>query len=186
MTFTKPRSWTVDDYHRMITAGILTENDHVELLNGQIIEVSPQQPRHAATTQRTARYLDRLLEGIAYVRMQLPITLGPNSEPEPDIAVVSSDPGEYGDHHPTLDEIILIIEVSDSTLLRDRKEKALAYAKAGIKDYWVIDVCNRLVYVLRNPSSDSYQTETVFTANDSIAPLKLLNCTVSFTQFFLP
>jgi Uma2 family endonuclease len=88
MALARVRLWTVDEYHRMLEAGILGERDRVELLEGQIVEMSPQLPPHASTTQRTARYLDRLLENQAYVRMQLPITLRPNSEPEPDVAIV--------------------------------------------------------------------------------------------------
>lgn len=131
---TKVKLWTVDDYHRMVETGLLTTSDRVELLEGQIIEINPQLPPHAATTQRAFRYLDRLLETVAYVRMQLPVTLKPKSEPEPDLAVVRIDANEYGDRHPTPDDIFLIIEVADSTLLGDRQQKALVYAKASIAD----------------------------------------------------
>ncbi|HEY9659102.1 MAG TPA: Uma2 family endonuclease, partial [Allocoleopsis sp.] len=115
MSSTKNKLWTVDDYHRMVETGILTASDRVELLEGHIIEMNPQLPPHAATTQRAFRYLDRLLDSVAYVRMQLPVTLKPRSEPEPDIAVVHIDAHEYGDRHPAPEEIFLIIEVADST-----------------------------------------------------------------------
>ena len=157
------RRWTVDDYHRMVEAGILTTGDRVELLEGQIIEMSPQLPPHASTTQRVARYLDRLLEEIAYVRMQLPITLKPHSKPEPGVAVVRIDPHEYSDRHPAPDEIFLIIEVADTTLLSDRQQKALTYARAGIADYWILDVNAHQIYMFRGPGATGYQQESIFT-----------------------
>lgn len=185
MVSTKVKLWTVDDYHRMVETGILTEVDRVELLEGQIIEMNPQLPPHAATTQRAFRYLDRLLESVAYVRMQLPITLKPKSEPEPDIAVVRIDPNEYGDRHPAPDEIFLIIEVADSTLFSDRQQKAPIYARAGISDYWILDVNTRQVYVFREPTLDGYQQETVLAANTVLAPVAFPDITIPLNQLFL-
>jgi len=185
MVSTKVKLWTVDDYHRMVETGILTEGDRVELLEGQIIEMNPQLPPHAATTQRAFRYLDRLLETVAYVRMQLPVTLKPKSEPEPDIAVVRIEPNEYGDRHPAPDDIFLIIEVADSTLLGDRQQKAPIYAKAGIADYWILDVNTQQVYVFRKPTLDGYQQETVLAANTTLAPITFPDITIPLNQLFL-
>jgi Uma2 family endonuclease len=185
MSPTKVKTWTVDDYHRMLETGILTEGDRVELLNGQIIEMNPQLPPHAATTQRAFRYLDRLLETVAYVRMQLPITLKPKSEPEPDIAVVRLDANEYGDRHPTANDIFLIIEVADSTLLSDRQQKKTIYAKAGISDYWILDVNTRQVYVFREPISDGYQQEIILSANTLLAPIAFPDISIPVNQLFL-
>lgn len=182
---TKAKLWTVDDYHRMIETGVLTGSDRVELLEGQIIEMNPQLPPHAATTQRAFRYLDRLLESVAYVRMQLPVTLKPKSEPEPDIVVVRIDVNEYGDRHPTPDEIFLIIEVADSTLLSDRQQKALVYAKASISDYWILDVNTRQVYVFREPTPDGYQQNVILAANTVLAPVAFPSITIPLNQLFL-
>lgn len=182
---TKAKLWTVDDYHRMVEARILTQSDRVELLEGQIIEMNPQLPPHAATTQRAFRYLDRLLEPTAYVRMQLPVTLKPKSEPEPDIAVVRIDSNEYGDRHPVPNDIFLIIEVADSTLLGDRQQKALIYAKADIPDYWILDVNTRQVYVFREPTPGGYQQETILAANTVLAPVAFPHITIPLNQLFL-
>ncbi|MEB3357621.1 MAG: Uma2 family endonuclease [Synechococcales bacterium] len=182
---TKAKLWTVDDYHRMVETGILTEGDRVELLEGQIIEMNPQLPPHAATTQRAFRYLDRLLETVAYVRMQLPVTLKPKSEPEPDIAVVRIDANEYGDRHPTPEDIFLIIEVADSTLLGDRQQKALIYAKANIADYWILDVNTKQVYVFREPTPEGYQQEAIVAANTVLAPVAFPDSTIPLNQLFL-
>ncbi|UBF25732.1 Uma2 family endonuclease [Kovacikia minuta CCNUW1] len=184
MTFTKVRLWTVEEYHRMIEAGILTPSDRVELLQGQIVRMSPQLPPHASTTQRTARYLDRLLAEYAYVRMQLPVTLKPNSEPEPDIAIVRFDLKEYVDRHPAPDDISLIIEVADTSLQDDRTIKAPLYARAGIPEYWILDVNTRQVYVFRDPQEDGYTQEVVLTEENTLSPIAFPDISISFNQLF--
>ncbi len=184
MTFTEVRLWTVDEYHRMIETEILTTDDRVELLEGQIIQMSPQQPPHAATTQRASNYLRDLLAGKATIRAQFPITLRPNSEPEPDIAVVRIDPREYIDRHPAPDEIFLLLEVADATLRRDRNQKAKIYAQAGIADYWVLDVNVRRVYVLRQPGSETYERETILDENSTLSPLAFPDINVSVVRLF--
>lgn len=131
----KVRLWTVNDYHRMLDTGILVESDRVELLNGQIIEMSPQRPPHTTATKRAYDYLKPLLLGRADVRSQSPIILSPHSEPEPDIAVVAIDELEYAVSHPSPNEIFLLIEVADSTLAKDLGEKEKAYSEANIQDY---------------------------------------------------
>ncbi len=185
MTATKNRLWTVDEYHRMIEVGILTPDDKVELLEGRIIEVSPQSPPHAGTTQRIDRYLQNLLRGQAEIRVQLPITL-PTSEPEPDIAVVRIDPGEYANHHPSPSEILLLIEVSYSTLEFDREEKALAYAKANIADYWILDIVEHQAYIYRSPSQSGYQSKIILNTDATVIPLALPNIDIPLSELFLP
>ncbi|BAY61661.1 hypothetical protein NIES22_17280 [Calothrix brevissima NIES-22] len=185
MTATQNRLWTVEEYHRMIDAGILNANDRVELLDGRIIQMSPQKPPHAGTTQRVDRYLQDLLRNRAEIRVQLPITLS-TSEPEPDIAVVSIDPAAYGDHHPTSSEILLLIEVSYSTFDIDFNEKSLIYAKANIADYWILDVIERQVYILRQPTESGYQDIVVLSEDAVIAPLAFGEITIPFSELFLP
>jgi len=163
----------------------LTASDRVELLNGQIIEMNPQLPPHAATTQPTFRYLDRLLETVAYVRMQLPVTLKLKSEPEPDIIVGRIDLNEYGDRHLTTDDILLIIKVADSTLLSNRQQKNLVYAKADVSDYWILDVNSRRVHVFREPTQGGYQQEAIIDANTVLAPAAFPHTTIPLNQLFL-
>ena len=168
----------------MIEAEILTTDDKVELLEGQIIQMSPQYPPHAATTQRTFNYLSRLLAGKAFLRMQLPITLNPNSEPEPDIAIVRFHPREYLDGHPTGDDIFLLIEVADATLRRDCNHKARTYAKAKITDYWVLDVNARKMYVFRQPGEQGYQEQMLLDENATLSPLAFPEVEVQVNQLF--
>lgn len=185
MTTTELRLWTVDEYHRMLEAEILTTEDRVELIEGQIIQMSPQQPPHAATTQRVFNYLNTLLAGIAFLRMQLPITLRPNSEPEPDIAVVRINPREYIDGHPTADDIFLLIEVADRTLNSDRTLKARIYAQARIPEYWIVDVNARQVYVLQEPGEETYQQEAILSEDAKLSPLAFPKVEVEVSQMFL-
>ncbi|HEY9748978.1 MAG TPA: Uma2 family endonuclease [Allocoleopsis sp.] len=103
------RRWTVDEYHRMIATGILTTGDRVELLDGRIVEVVPQEPPHASTTSIVGNDFVVLFAGKAWVRQQLPITIAPNSETEPDIAVVKIDPKRYRDRHPVPEDIYLLL-----------------------------------------------------------------------------
>ncbi len=185
MTTTKYRLWTVEEYHQIIDAGILTPEDKVELLDGKIIQMSPQKPPHSGTTQRASDYLKLILALKAHVRTQLPITLS-SSEPEPDIAVVEIDPGAYGNHHPSSREIFLLIEVSYSTLDFDCKQKAAIYAKENIREYWVLDIIERQVYVYQNPSQSGYQQKTIFNVDDAITLLAFPQIEVCFSELFLP
>ncbi len=185
MTATREKIWTVEEYHQMIEAGILNEDDNIELLDGRIVETSPQTPIHAATTQRSSDYIKQLLAGQAHVRMQFPITLA-TSEPEPDIAVVCLAPGAYRDHHPNPSEILLLIEVSYATLQIDRREKAPIYARANIPEYWILDVAAREAYIYRNPAPGGYQSEIVVADNAVIRMLAFPEIEISFSELFLP
>lgn len=184
MTATKNRLWTVEEYHRMIDAGILTPNDKVELLEGRIIQMSPQKPPHAATIQRSDRYLQNLFRDKADIRIQLPITLS-TSEPEPDIAVVRINALAYSDHHPSAEEIFLLIEVAYTTLTFDRQEKAPIYARANILEYWILDIENRQVYIYRNPTTSGYKTEIILQLNAALAPLAFPEIEIPFSELFL-
>jgi Uma2 family endonuclease len=153
------RSWSVADYHQMIASGILTTHDHTELLNGQILEMTPQAPDHASTTSSVGNDLVTLFAGRAWVRQQLPITIEPDSEPEPDIALVRIDPNRYRDRHPSPTDIYLLIEVADSTLNYDRTHKTRVYAKANILEYWVVDLKRKRVLMFSEPQNGVYHVQ---------------------------
>ncbi len=188
MTSTQTRLWTVEEYHRMAEAGILSPEERVELIEGQIIKMSPQLPPHATAVNCASDYLRELLRGRVTVRVQLPVTLKPESEPEsepePDIAIVQHPTRRYRDHHPTPGEIFLIVEVADTTLETECKNKAIAYAKAQIADYWIIDLKKRRVFVKRNPGQQNYWQETVLEEGVTITPLAFPNVSVSVEELF--
>ena len=160
--------WSVEDYHLMIDSGVLN-NRSVELLEGEIIEMSPEGPLHSATNDNAAEYLRELLRGKARIREAHPITLR-SSEPEPDIAVVRLKDSNYSDHHPYPEDIYWLIEISNTTLDEDLGRKKKIYAQAGINEYWVIDLKATAIIIFQEPSGNHYQTK--FTVNEGrITPI---------------
>lgn len=174
--------WTIEDYHRMIDAGILDDR-HVELLNGEIVEMSPEGIPHASLTSDTVEYLRSLLGNRAKVRESHPVTLPNNSEPEPDIAIVRLPSSIYRLHHPYLEDIFWLIEYSDSSLKKDLEVKTQTYAAAGIREYWVINLKVAELIVFRSPTPTGYQSEQTFTEG-SIQPLDFQDVSVSVRQLF--
>jgi len=160
--------WSVDDYHRMIEADILGDRQ-VELLAGDIIEMSPETPLHYTTAKRGASYLERLLDGKADVRFNGPITLS-NSEPEPDIAIVQPPDSLYCDRHPMPQDIFWVIEVAKSSLQNDMTLKATIYATNNIQEYWIVDLSVPQLLVFRSPQNNQYPQPLVIT-NGVISPL---------------
>jgi Uma2 family endonuclease len=148
--------WTVEDYHQMIDAGILSDRK-VELINGDIINMSPEGTIHRFINHRGAKYLRSVLGNSAEVMEAHPITLD-NSEPEPDLAIVRFPDTLYLDRHPYPKDIYWIIEIADSTLNRDLGMKKTLYASALIQEYWVIDVTQKSLKIWRNPLNNDYQS----------------------------
>lgn len=182
-TLTPLRLWTRDDYHRMAEAGILHPDEPVELVAGQIIlKMSPQGSPHAAGIRRSRRWFEMALGDRALIQTQLPIQLDQYSEPEPDLAIVQPDPRDYSDRHPTAADVLLLIEVSDSTLAYDCNTKAITYAQAGIADYWVIDVEHRQLLVWRDPTPTGYSSPLVIEEQGAIAPLQFPQVSVPVVE----
>ncbi|BAZ03840.1 Uma2 family endonuclease [Calothrix sp. NIES-3974] len=180
------RLWTVDEYHRMAASGILDEDERVELLEGKIIWMSAKGTAHSSAVARSYKLFARLCDSFAWVISQDPITLNHYSEPEPDISVVKIDPLDYADHHPRPEEIYLIIEVADSSLKFDQEIKSKSYAQARIRDYWVLDVVNRQLYVLREPTDEGYQQEFILDENGIISPLEFPDLQIPVPQMLPP
>lgn len=149
------RRFTVDQYHRMIEANIIGENDRVELVDGWIVEMSPIGPPHMTCVSLLAAALQERLPRGWTVRVQGPVTLA-NSEPEPDIAIVRGSIRDYVRRHPSGDDIGLVIEVADTSLPFDRQEKLLQYAAASIREYWIVNLIDRCVETYWKPSGGAY------------------------------
>jgi Uma2 family endonuclease len=173
---------TVAEYHKMAEAGILNPDERVELIDGQILKMAAKGTAHSSATTRTAKVFEQQLEGRAWVRVQEPIRLSDYSEPEPDVALVQIDPLDYADHHPTVPEVYLVIEVSASSFEADCEFKSKAYARSGVADYWVLDVIGRSLHVFRAPTQDGYQQESVLQADDTIAPLQFPNVLIAIAS----
>ncbi|MBW4439882.1 MAG: Uma2 family endonuclease [Plectolyngbya sp. WJT66-NPBG17] len=163
----------------MIEAGVLCDRS-VELLAGEIVEMSPETPIHYRTAKRGAKYLEQLLEGRAEVRFNGPITLA-NSEPEPDIAIVQLPEEQYRDQHPNAAHIYFLIEVAKTSLKKDTDLKATIYATAGIQEYWVLNLAARHIFVFQEPQNGKYQTERILTSG-TIVPLAFPEIAISINQ----
>ncbi|NJK75962.1 MAG: Uma2 family endonuclease [Oscillatoriales cyanobacterium RU_3_3] len=149
---------SVEQYHAMIQAGILTDDDPVELLEGLLVFKMAKNPPHRLATGLGRTALENILPRGWYVDSQEPITLQ-NSEPEPDIAVIRGDRRQYHDRHPGAEDIAMIIEISDSTLQRDRTIKKRIYACAGIAIYWIVNLAESRVEVYDRPSGNTAQPD---------------------------
>jgi Uma2 family endonuclease len=150
--------WTIDEYHRMIAAGILDDR-HIELLKGEIVEMPPEGEPHAYFSSEAGEYLIQLLGNRATVRPSKPITLPNNSEPEPDIAIVQRLGREYLEHHPYPENIFWLIEYSDSSLDKDLQIKTKVYAEVEIAEYWVVNLRKRQIVVFRDPQDGEYASK---------------------------
>jgi len=150
-------------------AGLFLE-ERVELLNGEIITMSPKNSPHAATVYNLWSTLSRLFGSSALVRVQDPIILDDWSEPEPDIAVCQPDPYNYAREHPRADQVLLVIEVAGSSLSYDRNRKAPAYAASNIPVYWIVNLRDRRVEVRTDPDSVAkrYRSQQVASENDEL------------------
>ena len=164
------RHFTVSEYHRMAEAGILTEDDRVELIDGEIIEMAPIGVRHAACVDKLADWFRERLGRAAIVRVQNPIRLDEHSEPEPDIALLRRREDFYSQSAPTPEDVLLIVEVGDSSVEYDRKLKVPLYARAGVVEVWLIDLTESLIEVYAQPVSGAYQVFKRLKYGDALAP----------------
>jgi Uma2 family endonuclease len=150
---------TLDDYHRLGEAGILGD-DRVELLEGQLVDMSPIGPRHALAVDALTELLVVAVAGRAGVRVQNPIVLDDATEPQPDIVLVRRPWRGYPTSHPRPEDIILVIEVADTSRETDLGAKLELYARAGIREFWIVDLTTDGVLVGRNPGGDRYGSMT--------------------------
>lgn len=177
MQVSEPRAieWTRSDYYKMVEAAIF-RGRRVELIEGEIIEMGPQDPLHASVLALVDYALKRVFGEGYLVRVQLPLSLGLDSDPEPDVAVVRGGARDYLRSHP--DHALLVVEVAESSLEYDRRRKAGVYAEAGIQDYWIVDLAGRRIEVRRKPRRDesgsfAYGDTRSLSAGESVSPLAL-------------
>ena len=164
------RRLTADDFDRMCSAGILTADDRVELIDGELIEMPPMGPAHTGIVNRLAEILHLRLGDAAKLRVQSSLRLSNHTQPEPDLAVVKPDPRHYLLRHPRPPDILLAIEVADSSLDYDRKQKVPRYAAAGVAEVWLVDVGKKQITIYREPSASGYgQSRTAAWAEEIVA-----------------
>jgi len=162
------RRFTVSEYHRMAEAGILGEDDPVELIDGQIYDMSPIGSQHAACVRRLTRLFILATHEQAEVSIQDPILLAPDSEPEPDVALLAPRDDAYVARHPHSDEAMLIVEVSGSSLEFDQTTKLPLYAQAGIPEVWIVALQADQLHIYREPSASGYSEHTTCEHGDML------------------
>lgn len=161
------RRFTADEVLRMVEAGILGEDEPVELIDGELITVSPQGPRHRALTVKIHQVLEQAFGAGHHVQDHSPIAAGPDSLPEPDVAVVRGAIDDWMDRHPGGADVPLVVEISVTSHKEDRS-KAMVYARAGVETYWQLDVPARRLHVHTDPVQGEYRTTRLATDEDEV------------------
>ncbi|MBI4305264.1 MAG: Uma2 family endonuclease [Chloroflexi bacterium] len=164
------RRFTVDEYHRMAEVGLLTEDDRVELIDGEIVEMAPIGIPHASTVRRLNNLLAQRFAERAIIDVQNPVTFGRYSEPQPDLTLLRPRPGMYSDVHPGPDDVLLVIEVADSSVEYDRQTKMPLYAEAGFKEAWLIDLTRDQIEAYRDPAAGGYREIRILRRGDRLSP----------------
>ncbi|AFY69261.1 protein of unknown function DUF820 [Thalassoporum mexicanum PCC 7367] len=163
------KRFTVAEYHSLHEAGILTEDDRTELLRGEIYQMSPVGRRHASCVKRLNHLFKNIYKSRIIIGVQDPIELSNESEPQPDISLLRWQDDFYLAKHPTPEDILLLIEVADSTVGIDQTSKLPLYAEHGIVESWLVDLNQECVLVNRNPAIDGYQDIQVFKSGQSLS-----------------
>ena len=149
--------FTVDEYHKMAQVGIFQEDDRVELLEGEIVEMAPIGSRHAACVKRLNQLFSDRLGGRAITGVQDPVRIGEHSEPQPDLTLLRPRPDFYSTGHPGPEDVLLVIEVADTTQDYDREVKMPLYARSGIPEAWLVDLVEDCIEVYRRPTPEGYR-----------------------------
>jgi Uma2 family endonuclease len=174
--------WSLDDYHQMIASGLL-DNRSLELINGEIIQMSPEGVAHSFYCRGTAKYLRSILGERAEISEAHPITLPNDSEPEPDIAIVRTPDTLYQTRHPLPADIFWLIEIASSTLAKDLGVKKDIYAQAGIPEYWVINLQTLELVVFKDLTGDEYRSK-VCLSSGNISPLAFPEISIEIARLF--
>ena len=178
------RLLTLDEYHTMGAAGVLKEDDRIELIEGEMIEMAPIGSRHLAKVNRLARLLAQCVGDQAIISVQNPIALPPHNEPQPDLALLKPRADDYEGQLPGVDDILLVIEVADTTLAYDRDAKMPIYARHGIIETWLVDIQAQTVSIYQEPGKNSYRRLLAPTKNESITPSQLPNVVIRLVDLW--
>jgi len=162
--------FTVDEYYKLVEIGVLKEDERVELIEGQILELEPQSPRHASCVDRFNHHLQIKLDHRAILSVHNPVRFDQFNEPEPDAMLLKWQDDFYASGHPGSGDVLLLIEVSDNTLRYDRDVKLPIYARVGIPEVWIIDLHSGQLEVFTLPSSEGYTSSRILNSGDSVSP----------------
>ena len=178
----------VDEYYRMVQAGMLAPDARVELFEGKVIDRAPIGSRHAGTVNKLSRLFSRVIGEQAVLSLQSPVRLSDRSEPQPDISLLKPRADYYGKSHPTPADVLLLIEVSDTTLQFDRGQKLALYAKHSIPEVWVVDLENNQLHCMREPDSEtgggSYRSTISLHPSQNVAVAALPDVRIELAALF--
>jgi Uma2 family endonuclease len=178
------RLFTREEYHRMGEVGILKPTDRVELIRGEIVEMSPIGRRHVAFVNNLNQLLVLRLGGRAIVSVQNPVVLDDDTEPQPDLAVLRRRAVPYKECEPATDDVLLLIEVADSSLAYDRGTKLRLYAESGIPEYWLVDTAAEAIEMHREAGPGGYGEMHRVTASDTVSPQAFPDITLPLGEIF--
>jgi Uma2 family endonuclease len=176
----------VEQYQRAIEAGVFPKNDRLELIDGEIIHMDPVGKEHAAAVYRASKIFFSLdMRGEAIVRGQSPILLNLGAQPEPDVALLRPREDSYEESLPEPADVLLLIEVADSSLEFDREIKLPLYAEAGIMEVWIVNLKDNILEVYRDPAGKEYQTKRELSGEETIAPLAFPDLKVKLSDLII-
>jgi hypothetical protein len=178
------RLFTVDEYHRMAEAGILGEKERVELIEGEIVQMAPIGPRHIGCVINVNRLFVSLLGDRAVVSPQNPVVIPPRSEPQPDVVLLRRRAVSYSRERPNVEDVLLAVEVADTSVRYDRLIKARLYARAGIPEFWLCLAADGAVEVYRGPTPEGYADMTPYGAGQSSSSLAFHDVGFAVSDFF--
>lgn len=173
--------WTREEYKRMAAEGLFAPDVRVELVDGIVYDMSPQNGPHASAVHRGLKCLQGAFPD-HYIRVQSPLAAADDSEPEPDLAVVPGEIEDYEDSHPTT--ALLVIEVADQSLAHDRARKIPLYARSGMPEAWLLNLKAKTLEIYRDPVEDNYQTRQILRIGDTVSPLASPKARIAVADLF--
>jgi len=172
----------IHEWHKMFA--VFKSEQHIELINGEITDMSPIGFRHSGHLNTLVHLFRKQLHDETILSVQNPLQLNNFSEPEPDLMLLKPTTDFYKHRHPTANDVLLLVEISDSSLFFDRNEKLKLYAQHDIQDYWIVNLNEQCLEIYRQPKEDSYQQRKVLSLNETIQPLQFSEMTLSISDIF--
>lgn len=161
-----PHRWTLEEYEHMVRSGVFEPGQHVELIEGEVIDMVPQNEPHAVTLSLVDSALRAIFSAGHVIRQRSPLRLGASSQPEPDIAVVVGVPRDFIKRHPHA--AVLVVEISDSSIHHDRTTKLALYARYGVPSYWIVNLVEGVLETYDNPASGDYQRKLILRRGETV------------------
>jgi Uma2 family endonuclease len=176
--------FNVEEYYRMAETGVLKPDARVELIDGEIHDMSPIGPLHGGVVNRLTRFFGKAARGRWLLSPQNPTRLNMYSEPQPDLMLLKPAPDDYTTHHPAPDDVLLLIEVSQSSLAFDRRKKIPLYARTGISEVWIVNLRKRVIEIYRDPHAAGYAETTIVRAGDKVSPQAFPKVSLDIAELF--